>query len=1164
MRLMYRAILSAAFLLCSAAADATITVREISGNPLRIRIGSDTSFQVFNSQVPGSGQIFPSSCQETGDSGVFARVGGTLFGPDFSGHTCGSAVSAAGSPWTQVSLSAVSGSGTATSPFTVVVTVNAGNTGVRLTETITYVNGENFFRKRLEFSGGAQSITVFVGADIYLASSDNGVPVRLSGGAVGGRDCQSGAYNIFLVPITPASAFTASGYSSVWGQIAGAGLNNSVATGCLDNGAALQWNGVAIPAGGGAAVINTAVSFGTIPTIAEFRLDSLQPDRAQRGADLRVTASGIGFQTGMTFNFGDGITIRASNVISPTSATVDITVAANAPTGVRSVTARQSAEGPLSTLQNAFSVQEPCTLTCTATAPAQAIRGAEVLFQATALLQGDVCLTIAPTFLWTFHDGQTAQQNPVKVYEEAGTFSWSMTASVPGLNCTRSGSIVVTPGLPSPAAIAVVDLPKAIVQPTSGGGTATFAVQNVGGSPTEVTLTQSGSFFSQTPTRFTLGAGATQVVTVTGLATEAGSFEGSSILSGVGVPPGLTVRIRVFSTTPPSGPVIAAPAENRVDIVSSTGGSPSGTASFINRGNNVLQGVLSADVPWLIPQGGIVTIQPGQTVTVSFTIDSTRRPDGEYGSATGNLILTFLNGTAGKIAGDSNHGTGSTAVAVVHTVTPGTAPGQIPPVAAGEVALFMPGVAHVPGSVGTFLSDVSLTNLGTSGSLTNVNLLFTPRGSTSTLSSTISQIVANRPLLFGDVARTVFNNTTSVGTLQVRSTPAQISNISASANVFNISNPQGTYGTAIPVFRSDRSAGPAERIFLTGLRADATTHTNLYIQETAGQGATVTMDFYDAQGVSRGGRNEVIGPFGLLQLGSPVPLDAVSAVLTNAPGSTGRVAAYATPVDRASGDTWAVADWRRQYAAAGGQQVVPVAATVRGANNTHFRTDLAILNSGSEVASGTLRFYSRTGQTVDRALALAAFQSSVVTDVLTTMFNLTGDQVGYLLYIPTSGTVTITSRTYTTVSGQVATFGTGVPTIPADAGLRAGQRRRFGGIEDSSLAAINSARGGTFRTNVGIVEIAGQPVTVRVTLRFTAGTQASAAQAVVTKDYALAARQFFQINGITRDMVPNRDANYGDLRNMQLDVQVLSGAGAVVVYTSSVDNGTGDSILRVD
>jgi hypothetical protein len=39
---------------------------------------------------------------------------------------------------------------------------------------------------------------------------------------------------------------------------------------------------------------------------------------------------------------------------------------------------------------------------------------------------------------------------------------------------------------------------------------------------------------------------------------------------------------------------------------------------------------------------------------------------------------------------------------------------------------------------------------------------------------------------------------------------------------------------------------------------------------------------------------------------------------------------------------------------------------------------------------------------------------------------------------------------------------------------------------------------------------------------------------------------------------------YGDLRNVQLRVQLISSTGGVMVYTSSVDNGTGDSILRAE
>src|ERR1700736_5029454 len=106
----------------------------INGNPLKINIAADASFQVFNSSVPGNGQIFPTSCQY-GDMGVFADINGTLFAPAFSQHTCGTATGGLGSttPWQTVSISTVGGAGEAPSPFTVTVNVAAPGTGVSMT-----------------------------------------------------------------------------------------------------------------------------------------------------------------------------------------------------------------------------------------------------------------------------------------------------------------------------------------------------------------------------------------------------------------------------------------------------------------------------------------------------------------------------------------------------------------------------------------------------------------------------------------------------------------------------------------------------------------------------------------------------------------------------------------------------------------------------------------------------------------------------------------------------------------------------------------------------------------------------------------------------------------------------------------------------------------------
>src|SRR6266550_1059508 len=245
----------------------------INGNPLKINVAADASFQVFNTAVPGTGQIFPTGCQ-FGDMGVFADINGTLFAPAFSQHSCGTATGSLGGPtaWATTSISTVGGAGEGPSPFTVTVNVSAPGTGVSMSMIVTYVNGDNFFRLRKTFSSaGNRTVKVFLGADIYLASSDSGIfffePTLH---AVGGVDCAIPAtYHILLIPIQPdqANRVTTGGYANVWAQIGARVLNNNITpTTCLDNGAALEWDNVMTP-GVQSALLQSAVSFGDIPHI---------------------------------------------------------------------------------------------------------------------------------------------------------------------------------------------------------------------------------------------------------------------------------------------------------------------------------------------------------------------------------------------------------------------------------------------------------------------------------------------------------------------------------------------------------------------------------------------------------------------------------------------------------------------------------------------------------------------------------------------------------------------------------------------------------------------------------------------------------------------------------------------------------------------------------
>ncbi len=83
-----------------------------------------------------------------------------------------------------------------------------------------------------------------------------------------------------------------------------------------------------------------------------------------------------------------------------------------------------------------------CSVACTATVPSTATVGSAALFQATATATG--CSGTA-AYSWTFGDGQSsAAQNASHAYAAAGTYGWTLTTSISGTSCTKSGSITVS------------------------------------------------------------------------------------------------------------------------------------------------------------------------------------------------------------------------------------------------------------------------------------------------------------------------------------------------------------------------------------------------------------------------------------------------------------------------------------------------------------------------------------------------------------------------------------------------------------------------------------------------------------------------------------------------------------------------------------------------
>ena len=183
------------------------------------------------------------------------------------------------------------------------------------------------------------------------------------------------------------------------------------------------------------------------------------------------------------------------------------------------------------------------------------------------------------------------------------TYTLTATQGSTTITSTVTVDVIATP------IVNVTSLPAPMIESAgSGGATTSYALTNSGGAPASINLTQTGSFFTQSPASFSLAPGATQVITITASAQAAGSYDGTSIV-GNGVP---DVPVKLLSAAPPTRNVTAEPNANRVDVAAASGTNPTGSITFTNNGTATLTGILSSDSPWIIPQTGVVTIAPGQ------------------------------------------------------------------------------------------------------------------------------------------------------------------------------------------------------------------------------------------------------------------------------------------------------------------------------------------------------------------------------------------------------------------------------------------------------------------------------------------------------------------------------------------------------------------------
>jgi len=232
-----------------------------STGPLtHIWLGNELSCQVQHVIDGSTHEFFPPSTIP-GDCGTFIAMGGALYAPDFTAHG-GTATGGLGAytPFTPVSQTPVTGSGTSADPFKVVTVVAVGATGLSIEQTDTYVVGVESYRTDITImnnSPGPATGVLFRAGDAYLQGSDVGYGFTEVSGNRNTVGCSVNPNNMppdrieGWTPLTDDNNFYEAVYSEIWRWI-GTKFPFPNMCGCTtlqDNGAGISWN-FSIPAGG--------------------------------------------------------------------------------------------------------------------------------------------------------------------------------------------------------------------------------------------------------------------------------------------------------------------------------------------------------------------------------------------------------------------------------------------------------------------------------------------------------------------------------------------------------------------------------------------------------------------------------------------------------------------------------------------------------------------------------------------------------------------------------------------------------------------------------------------------------------------------------------------------------------------------------------------------
>ena len=555
-----------------------------------------------------------------------------------------------------------------------------------------------------------------------------------------------------------------------------------------------------------------------------------------------------------------------------------------------------------------------------------------------------------------------------------------------------------------------------------------------------------------------------------------------------------------------------------------------------------------SDQPWLtvFPPTGALSAG-GTTVQLTVTPGSL-----DVGTTTATLVVTRTQG-AGKKATSNATSIGTTpfSVSLVTPVTPAPRTTLPPP-----GTLLIPAIAHADGINSRFQSDVRIVNA--SNEAITYDLNFTPSGTdgTTTGKRTTITIAANDAIGLDDIVKAWYGSGVlgelGFGTLEIRpmqtasgGVPSLLSTF-ASSRTYNVT-PTGTLGQFIPAiplssFIGNIAADALSRISLQQVAQSSAYRSNLGFVEGSGSNAQLFVSLLDGNNSVLRTATVNLGPYQHMQTGFSNLFPGVTAndarLDVQVVSPTGKATAYASVLDNQTSDPLLV------FPAQAGRvsstrYVVPGVAELENGAASNFHTDMRIYNASANPVVVTLSYYPQTGDATPRPasinLTLNANEVRAIDNVLPSLWSLARTGGAVTIDTANDAPLVVTARTYSR-NGDGGTYGQFIPGVTSLDAVGAGER---------ALQVLQLEQSAQYRTNLGLVEVTGNPVRIEIT-----GT--SGGKITARTEATLNGNEFRQIGRVFEQMA------FPTVYNGRITVRVIEGAGRVAAYGSVVDNRTVD------